>query len=51
MFRRFLLLSALERISPEAVLEDSKRLADFLKGKNQKSDVVTLCNRAVCCPR
>lgn len=51
MFRRFLLLSTLERISPGTVLEDSKRLADFLKGKNQKSDVVTLCNRAVCCPR
>jgi ArsR family transcriptional regulator, arsenate/arsenite/antimonite-responsive transcriptional repressor len=50
MFRRFLLLSALERISPEAVLEDSRRLADFLKGKIQKSNVVNLCNRAVCCP-
>jgi len=50
MFRRFLLLSALERISPEAVLEDSKRLTDFLKGKNQKSDLVTLRKRVLCCP-
>jgi ArsR family transcriptional regulator len=34
MFRRFLLLSTLERISPEAVNEDKKRLEEFLKGKN-----------------
>jgi hypothetical protein len=50
MFRRFMLLSALERISPEAVLEDKRRLSDFLKGKKQKSNVVTLSNRAICCP-
>lgn len=51
IFRRFLLLSTLERIPAETVSEDKKRLADFLKGKNQKSNVVALCNRAVCCPR
>ncbi len=50
MFRRFLLLSALERISSEAVAEDSKRLTDFLKVKGQKSNVVALRNRAACCP-
>ncbi len=50
IFRRFMLLSALERISAEAVKEDTKRLTDFLKGKNVKSNVVPLCNRAVCCP-
>jgi len=50
MFRRFMLLSALERISSEAVLEDKRRLSDFLKRKKQKSNVVTLSNRAVCCP-
>jgi len=50
MFRRFLLFSVLERISPEAVSEDNKRLSDFLKEKNNKSNIVTLSNRAVCCP-
>jgi ArsR family transcriptional regulator len=50
IFRRLLLLSALERISAEAVKKDNKRLADFLRGKNQKSNVAPLCNRAVCCP-
>lgn len=50
MFRRFLVLSALERISPEAVAEDSRRLGDFLQEKKRKSDVVTLRNRDVCCP-
>lgn len=50
MFRRFLVLSALERISTEEVLEDNRRLREFLKGKKQKSNVVTLSGRAVCCP-
>jgi ArsR family transcriptional regulator, arsenate/arsenite/antimonite-responsive transcriptional repressor len=50
MFRRFLLLSTLERISPEIVLDDNKRLTDFLKGKNQKSGIETLSTRAICCP-
>ncbi|NWF97365.1 MAG: metalloregulator ArsR/SmtB family transcription factor [Nitrospirae bacterium] len=36
-FRRFLLLSALERISEELVKEDIIRLKEFLKIKNQKS--------------
>ncbi len=35
MFRRFLLLSTLERIPPEAFNEDKQRLAKFLKEKNQ----------------
>lgn len=33
MFRRFLLLSTLERILPEAFKEDKQRLAKFLKEK------------------
>ena len=36
MFRRFLILSTLERIQPESVAEDSKRLAQFLKKKSEK---------------
>lgn len=50
MFIRFLLLSALERISSEAVAGDSKRLTDFLKVKGQKFNGVALRNRAACCP-
>lgn len=42
IFRRFLLLSIMERISTAIVLEDSRRLADFLKRKPQTSKVVPL---------
>jgi len=51
IFRRFLLLSALERTSSEAVMEDHKRLADFLEVKKQKGGVVSLRNGNVCCQR
>jgi len=51
MFRRFLLLSTLERISAETVSEDIRRLKDFLKLKRQKSTVVSLPNRTACCGR
>ena len=40
IFRRFLLLSTLERISAETVSEDIRRLKDFLKTKHQKATVV-----------
>jgi ArsR family transcriptional regulator, arsenate/arsenite/antimonite-responsive transcriptional repressor len=45
IFRRFLLLSTLERISAGSVMEDSKRLKEFLKNKTEKSNVVTLKNK------
>ncbi len=51
MFRRFLLLSTLERISAETVSEDIRRLKDFLKVKRQKSTVVSLPSRTACCGR
>jgi len=51
MFRRFLLLSTLERISAETVSEDTRRLKDFLKIKHQKANVVSLPNRNACCGR
>ncbi len=51
MFRRFLLLSALERISAETVSEDISRLKDFLKVKHQKANVVSMPNRSACCER
>jgi len=50
-FRRFLLLSTLERISEEAGMADRKRLKEFLKHKPTKSNVVTLRNKTVCCER
>jgi ArsR family transcriptional regulator len=51
IFRRFLILSTLERISAETVTEDRNRLANFLKGKNQKANVTSMCDRTACCPR
>jgi ArsR family transcriptional regulator len=51
IFRRFLLLSTLERISAETVTEDKNRLTTFLKGKNQKANVAPMCDRTACCGR
>ena len=51
MFRRFLLLSTLEKISAESVYEDVGRLKDFLKTKRQKANVVSLPNKTACCGR
>ncbi len=51
MFRRFLLLSTLERISAETVSEDIGRLKDFMKVKHQKANVVSLPNKTACCGR
>ncbi len=50
IFRRFLLLSTLERISPETVMEDIKRLEEFLQDKNSKAKVVSLYDITTCCP-
>jgi ArsR family transcriptional regulator len=51
IFRRFLLLSTLERISAETVSEDTRRLKDFLEIKQQKANVVSLPNKTACCGR
>lgn len=51
IFRRFLLLSALERISEESVKDDIKRLKEFLKNKTIKTNVVHLNNKRICCGR
>jgi ArsR family transcriptional regulator len=51
IFRRFLILSTLERISAETITEDRNRLAKFLKEKNQKTNVVSMCDSTACCPR
>lgn len=49
IFRRFLILSTLERITAESVMEENKRLAHFLKSKKEKGNVLTLNNRTTCC--
>ena len=51
MFRRFLVLSTLERIFSEDIMEDSKRLAEFLKEKNRKANVISIRNKTICCVR
>jgi ArsR family transcriptional regulator len=48
-FRRFLLLSVLERIPQEAGVEDRNRLEDFLRGKTSRDNVVTLPGKKRCC--
>jgi ArsR family transcriptional regulator len=51
IFRRFLLLSVLERISRESVTDDKKRLDAFLQGKTAKSTVVAVPDNKRCCGR
>ncbi|GAB4417424.1 MAG: metalloregulator ArsR/SmtB family transcription factor [Thermodesulfovibrionales bacterium] len=40
MFRRFLVLSVLERTSNASAAEDRKRLASFIKAKESKSHIL-----------
>ncbi len=47
-FRRFLLLSVLERIPKEALAEDRKRLEDYIKGKTGRDNVVALPEKKRC---
>jgi ArsR family transcriptional regulator len=51
IFKRFLILSTLERIPVKSVKEENRRLADFLKSKNEKGKVATLSKSATCCGR
>lgn len=51
IFRRFLILSTLERISEESVKDDIKRLKEFLKNKTIKTNVMPLNNKGICCGR
>lgn len=50
-FRRFLLLSVLERIPQEAGAEDRKRLEQFLHGKPSRDNVVPLPEKNGCAGR
>jgi ArsR family transcriptional regulator len=51
MFRRFLLLSVIEKIQEESFLDDRKRLQEFLKNKSIKGNDVNLQKRSLCCER
>jgi len=48
-FRRFMLMSVLERIPKEAVTEDKERLAEFLQEKPTNGMVVPIENKKRCC--
>jgi ArsR family transcriptional regulator, arsenate/arsenite/antimonite-responsive transcriptional repressor len=48
LFRRFLIMSVLERIPKDAVAEDRKRLDAFMRGKSSGNNVVQL-NEKKCC--
>ncbi len=50
-FRRSLLLSVLERIPKEAMVEDRKRLDEFVKEKPVKDNVVPLPDKKRCAGR
>ena len=50
-FRRFLLMSVLERIPKEAVAGDRNRLDDFLQGKTSRDNVVPLPDKKKCAGR
>ena len=48
IFKRFLVLSVLERVSESEAMEDKKRLDKFLKIKNQKAEVVPIKTKSRC---
>ncbi len=51
MFRRFLLLTVLERTSSRVVEEDHKRLKAFSEAKKQKGAGVSPRDRDICCSK
>lgn len=51
MFKRFLVLSVLEKVSENEVIEDQKRLDNFLKNKGIKADIIPIKNKSRCCGR
>jgi ArsR family transcriptional regulator len=48
IFRRFLVLSVLERISESLIQEDNKRLKEFLKTKKVKGEIIALKVKQAC---
>ncbi len=51
LFRRFLLMSVLERIPGDAMAEDRKRLDAFIQGRPSLADVVKLSEKKRCAGR
>lgn len=51
IFKRFLVLSVLEKISGHEVAEDKKRLDKFLKNKAVKASVIPIKDKNRCCGR
>lgn len=49
MLRRLLILSILERIDENIIMEDMKRLKKFLKHKKDKRDILTVKTKIACC--
>jgi len=49
IFRRFLILSILERLSEGLIQEDNQRLKEFLEVKKEKGAIFPLKVRKVCC--
>lgn len=49
IFRRFLVLSVLEKMSEGVIQEDKKRLKEFLKTKKVKVDLIALKDKRACC--
>ena len=49
IFRRFLVLSVLEKMSEGVMQEDKKRLKEFLKTKKVKVDLIALKDQRACC--
>ena len=49
MFKRFLILSVLERIPEHVVGEDKRRLGNFAKTKGLKAEVVNIKDKSRCC--
>ena len=50
-FRRFLLMSVLERVPKDAMAEDRKRLDAFMLGKPSRDNVVELSEKKKCAGR
>jgi ArsR family transcriptional regulator len=49
IFRRFLILSVIERISENLIKKDKKRLGEFLKNKRLKTNITAQKKESVCC--
>jgi ArsR family transcriptional regulator len=47
MFRRFLLLSTLERIAEESVRQDRERLREFIQRKTKESNLISFKKRKI----